>query len=55
MKDEISDTLIECPECKEMVASVPAESVLNQALRGCPECGAIWFIDLETLQEERGY
>ncbi len=30
-----------CPECE--ANSVPAEAVLEQALRGCNECGHVWF------------
>ena len=36
---------LKCPECGEIVNTVPAEEVPDQALRGCPECGAVWDIN----------
>jgi predicted nucleic acid-binding Zn-ribbon protein len=36
----------DCPKCG--TASVPGEGVRDQALRGCPKCGEVWFEDLDV-------
>lgn len=43
--DEISATPMECPKCGETVATVPASSVPKELRRGCPLCGATWFVE----------
>jgi hypothetical protein len=39
-----------CPECG--AASLPAEKVPDQTLRGCPNCGHTWFEDLNSAPLE---
>ncbi len=35
---------VECPECHDVVDTVPAEGVPDQSLRGCPKCEAVFFL-----------
>lgn len=49
--DGIGATPLECPGCGEMAATVPAEGIPNQSLRGCPQCGTRFFVEWERLPE----
>ena len=47
-KDDLSEKLIQCPECGKWEHTFPAEQVFNQSLRVCGGCGFDFFIDWET-------
>jgi hypothetical protein len=46
--DDITAEFLPCPECGKDVHTVPAEGVPNQALRGCLECDAVFFMDINA-------
>lgn len=44
--------ILKCPECEEFVETVPAEGVPDQQIRGCPNCGEIfWQTDTVELSQ----
>lgn len=44
----VRQELVLCPECGELVCTVPAEGVPAQQLRGCP-CGAVFGMDMYSV------
>jgi uncharacterized Zn finger protein len=46
LERSIQRELMTCPECLKDVHTVAAEGVPAQSLRGCMECGAVFYMDL---------